>query len=94
MQLFIMYLRQNNPSSSKLYRYVLIYIVHNEIELEINSVENFMGTWILMWNLGHIALRPPPPFQFTDRYLFMFPVCVKLQLQQLSPVKDYNLFIV
>lgn len=94
MQLFIMYLRQNNSSSSKLYRYVLIYIVHNEIELEINSVENFMGTWILMWNLGHIALRPPPPFQFTDRYLFMFQVCVKLQLQQLSPVKDYNLFIV
>lgn len=61
MQLFIMYLRQNNPSSSKLYRYVLIYIVHNKIELEINSVENFMGTWILMWNLGHIAFRPPPP---------------------------------
>lgn len=61
MQLFIMYLRQNNSSSSKLYRYVLIYIVHNEIELEINSVENFMGTWILMWNLGHIAFRPPPP---------------------------------
>lgn len=61
MQLFIMYLRQNNPSSSKLYRYVLIYIVHNEIELESNSVENFRGTWILMWNLGHIAFRPPPP---------------------------------
>lgn len=90
MQLFIMYLRQNNPSSSKLYRYVLIYIVHNEIELEINSVENFMGTWILMWNLGHIAFRPPPP----PSSLHMFPVCVKLQWQQLGPVKDYNLFIV
>lgn len=89
MQLFIMYLRQNNSSSSKLYRYVLIYIVHNEIELESNSVENFMGTWILMWNLGHIAFRHPPPSS-----LQMFPVCVKLQLQQLSPVKDYNLFIV
>lgn len=40
MQLFILYFRENNPSSSKL----CVLIVHKEIELEINSVENFMGT--------------------------------------------------
>lgn len=40
MQLFILYFRENNPSSSKL----CVLIIHKEIEHEINFVENFMGT--------------------------------------------------